>query len=435
MAESEAAAGQVVDGADDPLAAFVDWYLSAEHRDDPGSGCASSRSATDVPRPNVVRSAYTGQVERYLVLLDELLGSTLTNGRQRTRPRRSQRWPARCSSPARSTTRSCQIRSCGTRARSTEGLRGTNLIEHASTGVRGPVDACSTRMRARIGQHSDDRTFPRERGDAPNPPAALVAVVDVTADVPFGRALMIVRDATQDDVAACAAIYAPNVSETAISFEADAADQNGDGAADRRGAGEARVAGAGRGRRPRRRLRRRRPAQPRAAYRWSCEVSVYADRDHCCAGAGRARYQALLARLARRGYRMAVAGMTLPIDASAGFHRAMGFEPVGTYRRIGYKFGAWHDVARMQRAIGDPRAARGAVLSSLPRPVSVIDDLVANNERLAAGVPVRDLDIRPRRQPAIVTCMDSGWTCSRRRAGRRRGARAAQRRRCHHQTT
>ena len=39
--------------------------------------------------------------------------------------------------------------------------------------------------------------------------------------------------------------------------------------------------------------------------------------------------------------------------------------------------------------------------------MSVIDDLVANNERLAAGVPVRHLDIRPRRQLAIVTCMDS----------------------------
>jgi len=29
----------------------------------------------------------------------------------------------------------------------------------------------------------------------------------------------------------------------------------------------------------------------------------------------------------------AVAGMTLPNEASVGLHRAMGFEPVGTYRR------------------------------------------------------------------------------------------------------
>jgi phosphinothricin acetyltransferase len=50
---------------------------------------------------------------------------------------------------------------------------------------------------------------------------------------------------------------------------------------------------------------------------------------------------------------MAVAGMTLPNDASVGLHRAMGFEHVGTYRRIGFKHGAWHDVAWVQRALTD----------------------------------------------------------------------------------
>jgi putative acetyltransferase len=49
---------------------------------------------------------------------------------------------------------------------------------------------------------------------------------------------------------------------------------------------------------------------------------------------------------------MAVAGMTLPNEASVGLHRAMGFEPVGTYRRIGWKQGTWHDVAWAQRPIG-----------------------------------------------------------------------------------
>ena len=49
---------------------------------------------------------------------------------------------------------------------------------------------------------------------------------------------------------------------------------------------------------------------------------------------------------------MAVAGMTLPNEASVGLHRAMGFEPVGVYRRIGWKFGVWHDVAWTQRALG-----------------------------------------------------------------------------------
>ena len=167
---------------------------------------------------------------------------------------------------------------------------------------------------------------------------------------------MNVRDATQNDAEACAAIYAPYVSDTTISFEATP--PTTEDMAQRIAAAQAkhawlvleaddgRVVGYAYGG----------PHKSRAAYRWSCEVSVYVDRDHRGAGAGRKLYEQLLARLAQRGYRVAVAGMTLPNDASAGFHRAMGFQPVGTYRRIGYKFGAWHDVAWTQRAIGDAGA-------------------------------------------------------------------------------
>jgi phosphinothricin acetyltransferase len=101
------------------------------------------------------------------------------------------------------------------------------------------------------------------------------------------------------------------------------------------------------------------PFQSRPAYRWSCAVSVYLEVGRRRTGLGRALYADLLDRLAARGYRVAVAGITLPNEASTGLHRAMGFEPVGTYRRIGWKFDSWHDVAFAQRAIGtalDPPA-------------------------------------------------------------------------------
>jgi phosphinothricin acetyltransferase len=91
------------------------------------------------------------------------------------------------------------------------------------------------------------------------------------------------------------------------------------------------------------------PFNPRAAYRWACSVSVYLEVGRRRTGAGRALYEALFPRLADLGLRRAAAGITLPNEASVGLHAALGFEPVGTFPRIGWKDGAWHDVAWMQR--------------------------------------------------------------------------------------
>jgi L-amino acid N-acyltransferase YncA len=101
------------------------------------------------------------------------------------------------------------------------------------------------------------------------------------------------------------------------------------------------------------------PCKSRPAYRWACETSIYLEAGRRRTGAGRTLYEALFRRLAERGYRTAIAGMALPNEASAGLHRALGFEPVGTYRRIGWKHGRWHDVAWVQRSLaeaGEPPA-------------------------------------------------------------------------------
>jgi carbonic anhydrase len=42
----------------------------------------------------------------------------------------------------------------------------------------------------------------------------------------------------------------------------------------------------------------------------------------------------------------------------------------------------------------------------VPR-VSVVDDLVANNEAFAASLPPQHLDVRPSRHLVVVTCMDA----------------------------
>ena len=158
----------------------------------------------------------------------------------------------------------------------------------------------------------------------------------------------IIRDAGPQDAVRCLAIYAPYVRETTVSFEAEPptveemARRIDDAVRDHawlvlEDGGE--VAGYAYGG----------PFMARAAYRWACSVSVYLEPGRRRTGAGRALYEALLARLAGRGFCVVMAGIALPNPASEGLHRSMGFEPVGTYRRVGWKFGAWHDVAWSQR--------------------------------------------------------------------------------------
>jgi TetR/AcrR family transcriptional regulator, transcriptional repressor for nem operon len=77
FADSQKAAAAVIEGAENPLGAFVDWYVSAEHRDDPAQGCGVVALGGEVSRSDPrVRSAYTGQVKRYLAQLEQLLGGS-----------------------------------------------------------------------------------------------------------------------------------------------------------------------------------------------------------------------------------------------------------------------------------------------------------------------------------------------------------------------
>ncbi len=86
----------------------------------------------------------------------------------------------------------------------------------------------------------------------------------------------------------------------------------------------------------------------RAAYRYSCEVSVYLAPTHHRRGLGRRLYGELLPQLAERGYCNAFAGVAQPNPASVALHRAAGFEPIGVFRAVGRKFGRWHDVLWLQ---------------------------------------------------------------------------------------
>jgi TetR/AcrR family transcriptional repressor of nem operon len=67
---------EITADAADPLAAFVDWYVSEEHVAHPGEGCAVAALGADIGRGSEqLRQVYRAQVERYLARLEQLLGS------------------------------------------------------------------------------------------------------------------------------------------------------------------------------------------------------------------------------------------------------------------------------------------------------------------------------------------------------------------------
>ena len=163
---------------------------------------------------------------------------------------------------------------------------------------------------------------------------------------------MSVRVARPDDGDAVASIYAPYVSETAISFEEQP--PSGVEMTSRIAATlpthpflvfeeSGRVLGYAYGA----------VHVARASYRWSANVSVYIANDAHRRGIGRALYDHLLSTLARQGFHALFAGITLPNAKSVGLHEAMGFIHLGTYREVGFKFGRWHDVGWWRLGIGD----------------------------------------------------------------------------------
>ncbi|HMJ06634.1 MAG TPA: GNAT family N-acetyltransferase [Chthoniobacterales bacterium] len=159
-----------------------------------------------------------------------------------------------------------------------------------------------------------------------------------------------IRPATEDDAAALLAIYRPCVERRAASFETAVPTlEEFRSRITRSLAGwdwivaemEDAVCGYAYGSAHR----------PRAAYCWSVETSAYVEESYHRRGIGTALYAELFARLTRKGFCNAYAGITLPNDGSVALHRRCGFEPIGVFQRVGYKFGSWHDVAWFQRRL------------------------------------------------------------------------------------
>ncbi len=120
----------------------------------------------------------------------------------------------------------------------------------------------------------------------------------------------------------------------------------------------------------------------RAAYQWSVDVSVYIHERWRGQGVGRALYTTLFAVLRAQGFANAYAGITLPNPGSVALHEAMGMAPIGVYRRVGYKLGAWHDVGwwagTLQTLLEPPALPQPlSALAALPEWRPLLSDLAA----------------------------------------------------------
>jgi phosphinothricin acetyltransferase len=151
-----------------------------------------------------------------------------------------------------------------------------------------------------------------------------------------------IRLATPEDGAALAAIYDPIVASTAISFETE---PPGPAEMGRRVSSILQHApwlvddeGGVRG------YAYASKHRERAAYVWSVDAAVYVGPASRRRGVGRRLYQKLFQLLRLQGFTVVCAGITLPNEGSVELHDSLGFRPVGVYRGVGYKLGAWHDV-------------------------------------------------------------------------------------------
>lgn len=159
-----------------------------------------------------------------------------------------------------------------------------------------------------------------------------------------------IRLARPEDAAALAAIYAPYVRGTSITFEYEAPDAEEFA----------------------RRIGHIRPDFPylicevdgqpaayayasrfheRAAFQWDTELSVYVEKRFHRRGLAQALCGCIINLLREQGYFALYALITMPNDSSERLHERLGFHRIAVYPRTGYKLGAWHDMIVMEKRL------------------------------------------------------------------------------------
>ena len=91
--------------------------------------------------------------------------------------------------------------------------------------------------------------------------------------------------------------------------------------------------------------------RPRAAYRFTCEDSIYLHPDATGKGLGKRMLTELIARSRTFGFKQMIAVITADTTNSIAIHEKFGFRHVGRYEAVGLKFDRWHDIVHLQLAL------------------------------------------------------------------------------------
>jgi L-amino acid N-acyltransferase YncA len=177
-----------------------------------------------------------------------------------------------------------------------------------------------------------------------------------------------IRSAEENDAPAIAAIYAPYVRDTAVSFEVEPPTANimrqrmtttletHPWLVAEHGGETIGFAYAGK-------------HSERAGYRWTVDVTVYVNAARRHIGVGRALYAALLEVLRRQGFRSAFAEIVLPNPGSVRLHETAGFKPIGVHNDVGFKLGDWRNIGYWRLGL-----AEGSTPPGEPVPFAVFRD-------------------------------------------------------------
>ena len=88
--------------------------------------------------------------------------------------------------------------------------------------------------------------------------------------------------------------------------------------------------------------------RPWPAYQFSVEHSIYVHKNARSKGIGKSLLTELIVLAKNGGYHTMIAGVDGSNKGSFEFHKKFGFEEIGTFKEVGFKFAKWLDLRFLQ---------------------------------------------------------------------------------------